>query len=328
MLKIKENIPKELWNSFLISNGGRFLQSYEWGEFQSSLGKKIWRLVIFQDSSIMASAQFIKDPFSFGGRSFFYIPFGPTFRKNINEEIKKESLNLILERIKELNQKEKTIFLRIEPFSDFPKNFAYKISSKRVQPQKTLILDLEKEEEKILKNFTYRVRYNIRLAEKRGVKIEIKNKYLPDFYNLMEKTAKRDKFRSFEERRYQKLFDFSSSDLKVKLLLAYYKEKIIAANILFFFNSRVTCLHGASDWEYRSLKAVALLQWEAMKMAKREGYREYDFWGVDEKKWPGLTFFKKSFGGKEVKYPKGIEIVFSRTWYFLYRIFRKIRKLF
>lgn len=331
MLVIRENISKKLWNNFLILNNKSFLQSFEWGEFQKSFDKKIWRIAIFQQGTIIASAQIIKEFFPLKGKNSFYIPFGPCFNKGIEEEVKKECFNLILKKISELAKKENIIFLRIEPLSILPvlpENFNSKIPPKRIQPQKTLILDLSKKQEEIFRNFTYRVRYNIKLAERKGVKIGFQNKYIPEFYELMKKTTKRDKFRSFDEKHYKKLFDFSSDALKVRLCFAKYKGKMIAANILILFAQKVISLHGASDWEYRSLKAVNLLQWEAIKNAREQGYKIYDFWGVDAKKWPGLTAFKKSFGGQKLEHPQGKDVVFNQFWYWIYITCRKLLRKF
>lgn len=327
MLIVKENIPGKLWNNFLILNNGSFLQSFEWGEFQKSFNKKVWRIAIFQNDLIIASVQLIKEFFPLKGKSFFYIPFGPLFKKNIKSETKRECFNLILKKISQLALKENIIFLRIEPVSILPEDFNFLLPPKRIQPQKTLILDLRKKEEEIFQNFTRKVRYNIKLAEKKGVKIEFKDKYIPEFYKLMKKTTKRDKFYSFEEKHYKNLFDFNNDDLKVKLCLAKYEEKIIAANILIFFGQKAIFVHSGSDWDYRSLKAPNLLRWEAIKIAKNEGYELFDFWGIDEKKWPGLTAFKKGFGGKEFEYPQARDVVFNKFWYWLYKIFRKMKKL-
>jgi lipid II:glycine glycyltransferase (peptidoglycan interpeptide bridge formation enzyme) len=69
-----------------------------------------------------------------------------------------------------------------------------------------------------------------------------------------------------------------------------------------------------------------LLLWEIALFAKKNGFKELDFWGIDEKKWPSLTSFKKGFGGYEVVYPEGIDIVFQNFWYGIYKFIKTIRK--
>ena len=322
-----EKKDEKSWNQFLFQNKGSFLQSFEWGEFQKKLSKKVWRIVIRDNNQTLAQAQIIKEIFPFNIKSNFYIPFGPCFKEGLSSEKQKLILEQILKELHKLSKKEKAIFLRIEPLSDFslPNTFPSKISLKRLQPQKTLILDLEKSEQKIFDNFSQKVRYNIRLAKKKGVSVEVHDKYLPEFYSLMEKTSKRDSFQPFSEKHYKKLFSCASRDFKVKLFLAKYKDKIIASYILILFGSRAICLHGASDWEYRSLKAPNLAQWERIRKAKDMGAREIDFWGIDENKWPGLTAFKKGFRGKEVEYPQGRDIIFKEKWYSVYQFLRKVK---
>ena len=70
--------------------------------------------------------------------------------------------------------------------------------------------------------------------------------------------------------------------------------------------------------------APHLLQWEQIKEAKKRGCIEYDFWGIDDKKWPGVTRFKRGFGGREINYPNAHDLVFQPIWYLIYKIARKI----
>jgi lipid II:glycine glycyltransferase (peptidoglycan interpeptide bridge formation enzyme) len=112
--------------------------------------------------------------------------------------------------------------------------------------------------------------------------------------------------------------------MSAELFLACFKEKIIAANIVIFFGGKATYLHGASNYRYRKLMAPHLLQWSQIKEAKNKGCEIYDFWGIDEEKWPGLTRFKKGFGGEELQYSEGKDFVFSNFWYKTYKILRRI----
>ena len=316
------------WNKFLLENQGSFLQSFEWGEFQKKLSKKIWRIVVKRNNKTIAQAQIIRESFPFKIKNIFYIPFGPCLDKSLLAKEQKLVLEEFLKKIQEFSKKEKAIFLRVEPLTELilPSFLPYKISNKKNQPQKTLILDLRKTEEEIFGNFSQKVRYNIRLAQKKGVKIEVQDKYSSDFYSLIQKTSKRDNFLAFKEEHYKKLFSCSSSDLKVKLFLAKYENKVIASYILILFGKMAICLHGASDWNYRALKAPNLAQWERIRLAKEMGAEKIDFWGIDEKKWPGLTAFKKGFNGQELIYPLAKDIIFQKSWYNLYQVMRKLRQ--
>ena len=65
------------------------------------------------------------------------------------------------------------------------------------------------------------------------------------------------------------------------------------------------------------------LHWEAIKLFKREGYKYYDFWGIDQIKWPGLTRFKVGFGGVVKKYPGAYVKILKPVWYSLYKLVQK-----
>ena len=68
-----------------------------------------------------------------------------------------------------------------------------------------------------------------------------------------------------------------------------------------------------------------LLHDETIERAKKEGYDVYDLWGLDEKKWPGVTHYKEGFGGINKYYPVIYEIPLNNLYYKMYRLYRKIR---
>jgi lipid II:glycine glycyltransferase (peptidoglycan interpeptide bridge formation enzyme) len=147
------------------------------------------------------------------------------------------------------------------------------------------------------------------------------------FWRLMRATTKRDKIRSHPKDYYLKQLSFfrgGSDFVETKLFLAEYQNRIVAANIIVFFGKTATYLHGASDYEYRHLMAPYLLQWEQIKEAKRHGYEIYDFWGIDEERWPGVTRFKLGFGGREIEYVGAWDYVFQPMWYRAYKMAKKL----
>jgi len=141
---------KSDWNQSVIESNGSFLQSFEWGDFQEKSGKKV-----FYVKSDDAVALVIKHKLPF--KSYLYIPYGPCF-KNEN------ALKGLFQQIGELAKKEGAIFLRVEPHSSFDISIFrhVDISSTRVQPQKTLVLDIKGSEESILQGLPKATRYSIR----------------------------------------------------------------------------------------------------------------------------------------------------------------------
>lgn len=313
-----------------------FLQSWEWGEFQKNIGNKIFRLGIEENGQLITVVSLIKKKLGIN-KAYLYCCEGlisnyqlSVINYQLNSKFKiqnlKQIIQLLFNNIQEIAKKENAIFFRFEPQFQFQSKIENQKSKIEktidVQPSKTLILDLDKSELELLKEMHQKTRYNIKLAEKKHVKIVEANKnQFEDFWNLMQKTSKRDNFRLHNKKYYEKMLDQPLA----KLFLAKYKNHIIAANIVIFFGNTATYLHGASFFEYRNVMAPYILQWHCIKLAKKSGYKYYDFYGIDEKKWPGVTRFKNGFKGDEIQYPGTFDLVFNKKWYLFYKIIRKLR---
>lgn len=278
------------------------MQSKEWEEFQKSLGRKVFRI----DGALIT-----KLPLVFGENYFYCCGY----------------LKFNFKQLGDLAKKESAVFLKLEPMTD-DKSFAQELlksdfreSKKEIQPQRTIILDITKFEDELLQAMQQKTRYNIRLAVKQGVKVINSNDEIDKFWGLMQKTTQRDKFGSHTKEYYEKLTPFT------KLFIAQYNGRTTAANIVLFHGDTAYYLHGASDYEYRSFMAPYLLHWETIRYAKEHGYKKYDFWGIDEVKWPGVTRFKRGFGGREVKYIGSYDYVFQPLWYKLYNLRNKLKSL-
>ena len=164
-----------------------------------------------------------------------------------------------------------------------------------------------------------KTRYNIKIAEKHRIKIDQGKEYFEDFWELMKKTSKRDQFVSHPKEYYLKMSDF------MEIMVAKYEDKVIAANLTVFFGDWCVYLHGASDYNFRDKMAPYLLQWETIKKAKKQGKKHYDFWGVDEKKWPGVTRFKTGFSPKTgfAEYAGAWDEAYASLWYGLYKLIKR-----
>ena len=279
-------IDKDTWDKIVTENGSEFLQSYQWGEFQKSLGKRVERV-----STASFLAQIVFNPLG-GSFNYGYIGRGPTVIGRADKE-------LFWQKIEETKDKG-TIFFELELAR--PIDFITKPKPKTRQPLKTSILNLEKNEEEIFLSFHKNLRYNIKLSHKKGIQIRKESDW-QQFYNLQEKTARRQKFKIWPAGRYQKLWQALKPRGEIEILSAYKGDTIIASNLYILFGERVTYLYGASNHQYRSQMAPHLLHWWAIKQFKKQGFSQYDFWGIDTERWPGITAFKERFGGSEYSYP-------------------------
>jgi len=208
---IGDNSYKNKWNEFVNKNSNDFglLQSWDWGIFQATLGRKFFRLVLEDDHKIVAVALVIKHQLKFG-KSYFYIPRGPIMvDDDLVAQKQLTGLEFLFNEIKKIAQKEKAIFLRMDPAwrdNEHLKKILGDsgfIFSGQVQPKSTSILSLLKAEEDLLKNMKPKTRYNIKVAQKNGVKIDKGLKYFEDFWTLTKKTASRNEIISHPKNYYK-----------------------------------------------------------------------------------------------------------------------------
>ncbi|MFZ4631741.1 MAG: lipid II:glycine glycyltransferase FemX [Patescibacteria group bacterium] len=301
--------------------GDEFLESSFWAELIKSEGESLEIYGAEDKGEIISSALIIKKSL-FLNFYYYYVPRGPRGDK--------KSIAYLLSELK--NKKSDAVFIRVEPeenpniIFENEKNIILK-KSLDLQPKKTLMIDLSLSEEEILSAMHQKTRYNIRLAEKKGVEIISSEKNSEadflEFWRLMDITSERDAFRLHSKEHYKNLL---KSDDNIKLFFASYQGKNIATGLFCFYNNRVTYMHGASDNETRNLMAPYLLQFEVIKRAKKEGYKNYDFYGIDENKWPGVTRFKLGFGGFIKEYPGTYDLILRPIIYNLYEFLRRIRR--
>lgn len=337
------------FESFVVSHpAGSFFQSPAFGRFQEKISGrgKAWKLIARNikegsgtsgkgaaEAEISAACLVIKQKLPFG-LCWLWVPYGPLgFHKKIFADLAL------------LAKKERAIFVRIEPAPDLlPENVEtlkkiYKVRSAqdRYTPQRTLLLDIEPDEGKILAQMKPKGRYNIKVAIRHGVTVRQINNYsgkdFDEFHSILKKTGSRDGFGIHPKSFYQTLLKTFAQQDMASLLLAYSpQQKIIGGLIEVFYKKTATYYYGASDHEHKNLMAPYLLQWKAIKLAKERGARFYDFLGIapeNEKKhaWSGVTDFKKKFGGREVDYHGAFDIIYKPAWYMAMQTLKKGRKL-
>lgn len=291
--------------------GDEFLQSELWTNLLAKGGDIFEAWSVTENNKILATGIFIKKSL-FNLFHYWYSPRGPR-----GEE---KAIEFLLRELKKL--KKDSVFFRIETENKLSLNLK---KSNDLQPKKTLLLDLKLESEALLKEMHQKTRYNIKLAQKKGVKIVSGTiNDFAEFWRLMSVTGNRDGFRLHSAAHYKNLL---SQPEFIKIYFASYEGKFIATGIFSFFGERATYLHGASDNSARNLMAPYLLQWELIKMAQSTGYKYYDFYGIDEKKWPGVTRFKLGFGGFVKEYSGTHDFIIRPILYGLYELIRKLRRI-
>lgn len=178
-----------------------------------------------------------------------------------------------------------------------------------VLPSNTLFLNLKKDKEELLQDMKSKTRYNIRLSNRRGVRVhDVSTDNLNVWHTLYKETAIRNGIAYRDINHFKTILETratnTASPADVHMLLAEAEGDALAALLLVLSGGRATYLYGASSSKKRNLMGTYALQWEAICKAKNEGCKEYDFFGISptpEKSHPmyGLYRFKKGFGGSE-----------------------------
>lgn len=211
-----------------------------------------------------------------------------------------------------------------------------------IQPPDTTILDLSKTQEELLSAMKPKWRYNIRLAEKKGVHVEYFTansegfeKALDDFYSLYKETSVRDGIAIHSKEYYKSLFMLAKSQPdspEIRLYLARHENDNLAAIITLFCKKEAVYLYGASGNVKRNLMPAYLLQWNAINDAASYGAASYDFYGmppVDDEHHPmhGLYRFKTGFGGKIIHRPGSFDVPVN-GFYALYVAAERLRAFY
>lgn len=319
---------KQAWDSWFFSQKQHeFLQSWDWGAFQQTVGKEALRVQIFDtDGNIHTQAQGLvhRLPLGISYVSFQRIP-----------QMDREAFGALADFLRNRSM----AFMHLEPTGSIPALSELTVQARHRQPGQTLLLDLSVSEDELLSAMHAKTRYNIRLAGRKGVRVEEK-KDSDLFWRLNEETSARDAFKTHDRAYYARMLD----QPEVIQLNAYHEDEPIASNICVRFGDRFTYLHGASANSHRNLMAPYLLQWHGMRRAKALGCSEYDFWGIappiaeesQAKKtcfhelcwdvnhpWTGITRFKAGFGGRAVIYPQAIDVALRSWQYRLYRLAKR-----
>ena len=324
-MEIREILDKETWEGFISNfNEKTFLQSWSWGEFQLKQGNKIWRLGIY-NNDLTGLALVVKISARRG--TFLFIPHGPIVKGD-----RKEALSALLSYLSNLN--ERASFIRISPFWERKEETIFKSLGFRPAPihmhaEVTWELDLSPSEEALLAGMRKTTRYLIRKAlENKDIEI-LRTNNLNEFLPVYHETSKRHKFVVFSEKYLQDEISAFGKDISV--FLGKYKGEVVSAAIFVFWQGNAFYHHSGSL--VTKAPVSYLLQWEAIKEAKKRGCKTYNFWGIStdpKHPWAGLSQFKMGFGGYQRDLVKSKDYVLSFAYWpnYIIESLRKIKRGF
>ncbi|MFZ7104783.1 MAG: lipid II:glycine glycyltransferase FemX [Peptococcaceae bacterium] len=325
---------KDYFNDFIASvPKGHILQSFEWGEIKAKTGWQPLRLIIEDAGKPVAAVSILKRIIPGLKKAIFYAPRGPVFQIE-NEQV----FDFILAEIKKLAQQHKAIFLKMDPDVSaeneafrgllISRGFKSAETGERfegIQPKYVFRLDITPDEETLLANMHNKTRYNIRLAERKGVTIKSQcgKEELGDFYKILLETCERDNFLVRSYGYFEDMWEYLVKRGYAKLFMAEYEGKFIAGTFAFIFGEKAWYIYGASGNSYRNVMPNYLLQWTMIKWAKENNCSLYDFRGVpgnltEENPLYGLFKFKKGFNGEYTEFVGEFDLIYSSLYYRLW----------
>ncbi len=333
------------WNELIASlPAPHLLQTWEWAQVKAKYGWEAMPFVWAEGNQVVAAAMILKRRIPIRGMAarsnVLYAPKGPLLDWS-NQAL----LERVLDDLQAFAKRQGAIFLKIDPdvrlgtgvpggqgesldnggqaVMSALKRRGWQFSRDQVQFRNTVLLDLSVSEEQMLARMKQKTRYNVRLAEKKGVVVRVGNlDDLPTLYKMYAETSVRDGFVIRDQAYYQAVWKtFMQSPIPnpqsqianpkspipcAEPLIAEVDGQPVAALMLFWFAGRAYYLYGMSRDVHREKMPTYLLQWEAMRRAKAAGCSVYDLWGAPEvfdesdSMW-GVYRFKEGLGGEVLR---------------------------
>ena len=307
------------------------IQSWEWGEFRKKMGIDLVRLGEYSGNKLTSAYQltFHSVPF-FKNITIGYFPKGPMPTKSM--------VNALVD----LGAKKKAAFIKIEPNITINKKLetGNKLQSLGlVESKKSLftkynfLLDLTKSEEQLLSSMHQKTRYNIRLAQKKGVKVydSTSDRDFQIYLKLYFETTKRQKYFGHTPQYHQKVWETLKPAKMVQVLIGEYQKKPLVAWLLLNFDDTLYYPYGGSSQEHKDVMASNLVAWEAIRLGKKLNFKTFDMWGAlgpDADKndpWYGFHRFKEGYGGNHVEYIGTYDLILRPRLYTALNLADKVR---
>lgn len=332
---VVESVDHNRWNDFVAGSPfGDVLQCFEWGEVKRTGGWEPIPLAVESDRQYRATALLLKRRVTPFGHSILYCPRGPIL--DYGDEA---LLRTLVVGIREIARRHRAILLKIDPA--VPIGEAGLIERLRAvgfraspdaeggfggtQPRCVMKLDLTKSEEELLAAMKNKTRYNLRLAERKGVEIflDCPREDLRIFHDILLETAKRDRFLVRSHSYFEALWDNLVPAGLGKVFMGRYQGESVAGTFAFVLGKQCWYTYGASSNQHRNVMPNYLIQWRMIQWAKLKGCEVYDFRGVSpqsegeatEDHLAGLNRFKSGFGARYVEYIGEFDLPLSRVWY-------------
>lgn len=300
------------------------IQSWEWGEFRKTLGIPVLRYGLYTNGKLTKAFQLTLHKIPFTNQNVGYLPKGPRPDKQLAEALRK------------IGKENNCAFIKIEPDIESPeKDKSFIRSPKPLFTKYNFVLDLEKTEEELLKNMHSKTRYNIRVAQKHGVKVEARtdDEAFEIYSKLYFETTKRQGYHGHNKNYHKKVWETLKNAGMARILIAFLGKEPLTAWMLLNFGDTLYYPYGGSSKTHPEVMANNLVAWEAIKLGKKLNLSYFDMWGAlgpdanPKDPWYGFHKFKQGYGGNLVEYTGSYDLVLNRPLYFFFTFVDKLTPL-
>lgn len=314
-LRLLDDSYKDAYNQVVT----HVIQSWEWGEFRKKLGTPVLRYGLFSKDKLVTAFQLTLHKIPFTSKNVGYLPKGPLPNKELAQALE------------QIANDHNCAFIKLEPniktntplYSVYPN---FQPSPKPLFTKYNFVMDLTPTEEELMKKMHSKTRYNVRLAEKKGVKVEIDNsdKAFKTFLKLHFETTERQGFHSHNQTYHTLAWETLREAGMATIGIAYYKKTPLSAWMLYTFKDTLYYPYGGSSVEYKEVMANNLLAWEVIKYGKNQGLKNFDMWGAlghnpnPKDPWYGFHRFKSGYGAELVEYIGTFDLVINDPLYWAF----------
>ena len=307
------------WDAVISAGGGRLLQSWHWGAFKAQFGWDVERIAVASGNAAAAAQVLFRRR---AGVCVGYIPRGP-----VVPEGDPELAGRLWTEVDAAARRRRALWLIVEPEREChdceSDRVRIAVRTEQIQPSRTVKIAL-RDDEALLGQMHQKTRYNVRLAQRRGVSARVSSGSdddVAEFYRLLQDTADRNAFHIHTLDYYREFMRQFGDD--AVLMFAEIDGRSAAGLIATAFGDEAVYMYGASSTRDRAHGAGFYIQFEAMRWARQRGCRQYDLWGIPPQDppttkvdhgdriagtsgedWRGLYEFKTRFGGEIVAYPQ------------------------
>ncbi len=317
------------------------LQTWAWGEARKATGHQVIRLGVFDNQDLVRAWMMTIHSIPKFGRNLLYFPRGPLPDQQITQAIITEG------------QKHSAVFAKLEPNVYVPmtenqdpqsqlRDLEQQLTQLGYLPGKPLftpynfIINLAQSQDQLLANMKPKTRYNVRLAEKKGVTVieDNSDQAFNTYLELMAETTSRQKFYAHDAGYHRQVWTHMHSAGIAHLLTAQYQNQTLAAWILFIWKNKLYYPYGASSREHKQVMANNLMMWQAIKFGQQHQCHTFDLWGTagldpqPTDPWYGFHRFKLGYGPQTVKYLGAYDLPVDTKLYPLVNKLYGLRKWF